>query len=151
MTDLTREGLVELAAKVEQASGPDRELDALIAATARTGTEHAWAMKYPAWLAAADGRVHLEKNGPSFEAPAYTASLDAAMKLLDGVGVMMHLSDIGADGLPLARVGNPETAEVFNGIASCIMTDTAPTAGLALALCAAALKARARAMEAGRG
>lgn len=128
MTDLTREGLVELADRVEKASGPDRELDGDIFLAIRPSSR---------------GRI--------FNAPKYTASLDAAMTLADGIGVLMALSDIGADGLPLARVARPDIdgGPIYSGIASCIMTDTAPVAGLAIAVCAAAL--RARAMEAGRG
>lgn len=115
--------LMELASRVEAGEGPDRELDAEI-------------------LAAIAGTA----NGPVSGAPAYTASLDAAMTLVNGVGVLMNLSDIGADGLPMARVGCPQfdSAPIFTGIASCIMTKTAPVAGLAMALTAAALRAHAR-------
>jgi hypothetical protein len=123
---MTAQELLSLAERVERATGADRNLDAMI---------HA--------------RDGLEGVGHWQDAPAYTASLDAAMTLLDQYGVLMHLSDIGADGLPLAKVGRPDldNAPIFAGIASCIMTDTSPVAGLALALCAAAL--RARASEAG--
>ena len=129
MTDLTREGLVELAERCEQASGPNRGLDLAIAL-----------MLGERGL---NGSINISKPR--------TASLDAAMTLVDGVGVLMALSDIGADGLPLARVARPDIdgGPICSGIASCIMTDTAPVAGLAIAVCAAAL--RARAMEAGCG
>lgn len=117
--------LLDLAARCEDATGPDRELDADI-----------WCV---CGIAGGQGVI---VHGSQ---PAYTASLDAAMTLLDRHGILMHLSDIGADGLPLARVGRPEldAAPIFSGIASCIMTDTSPVAGLALALTAAALRARA--------
>lgn len=137
MTDLTREGLVELATKVEQASGPSIALEQEIAMAI-----------YGAQASDVAGITFID--GHVFRVPAYTASLDAAMTLVDGIGVLMALSDIGADGLPLARVARPDIdgGPICSGIASCIMTETAPVAGLAIAVCAAAL--RARAMEAGR-
>lgn len=141
--------LLALADRVEKLIGPDREVDAEIAACLRIGTEHKWAFNYPEWEGRADGRVYLEKGGPSFAACAYTASLDAAMTLLGKHGVLMHLSDIGADGLPLARVGRPDLDDTptLDGIASCIMTNTAPVAGLAIALTVASLRARAHGGE----
>lgn len=82
---MNKEEVREIADACEKASGPDRELDALICAAFRVGTEYSWAYtNYPAWIGGSDGRVSLEKNGPSFEAPAYTASLDAAMTLVPG-------------------------------------------------------------------
>lgn len=77
-----RDELIALAERCEAATGPDRALDATIVATVRIGTEHEWAYKHPAWISDSSGRVHLEKNGPSFSAAAYTASLDAAMTLV---------------------------------------------------------------------
>ncbi len=81
---MDKAALLALADRVEALTGPDREVDALISATARTGygIEFQWALKYPAWIGGEDGRVHLEKNGPSFAPPAYTASIDAAMTLV---------------------------------------------------------------------
>lgn len=142
--------IVRLAGRVEQATGPDRELDYEIHerlhgewlrrnAYIREPGDDGWYSATPP-----------VKGTHSIAAPqSYTASLDAAMTLVDGVGVLLGLSDIGADGLPLARVGIPHLpdAPVFTGIASCIMTKTAPVAGLALAVTAAALKARARAAQ----
>lgn len=79
----TESELIALAERVEAATGLDRALDAAVCAVLRIGTEHAWAVKnYPAWIAAPNGWVHLEKNGPSFASPAFTASLDAAMTLV---------------------------------------------------------------------
>jgi len=129
----TADALAALAGRCEAATGADRELDAAIAEMV------GWRRyKYD------DKNDHSCRDSRT-PAPAYTASLDAAMSLIDNFGVLMHLSDIGADGLPLARVGCPglDGVPIFVGIASCIMTDTAPCAGLALALCAAAIRARA--------
>ena len=120
MTDL-----MELASRVAEAKGPDWQLDREIFDALRI--------------------VPSRDHFPVYPHYAYTASLDAAMTLVNGVGVLMNLSDIGADGLPMARVGCPQFdgAPIFTGIASCIMTKTAPVAGLAMALTVAALRARA--------
>jgi hypothetical protein len=87
---------------------------------------------------------HQWKGGKSF-----TTSIDAAMALLDQYGVLMQLSDIGADGLPLARVGRPDLdgESIFTGISSGVSIQATPLSGLALALCAAALRARAAASD----
>jgi hypothetical protein len=123
--------LEELALRCEQATGPDRELDVAIARS----------LGVTVW------KRNDEDTG-NYETTywKYTASLDAAIALLDGHGVLMHLSDIGADGLPYARVGCPNLDDVpiCSGIASCTLTTTSNVAGLALALCAAALRARAQ-------
>ena len=121
--------LLKLAARCEAATGPDREIDAAIAATARHGTEHTWAYGYPAWLAASDGRVHLAKNGPSFAAPAYTASLDAAMTLRPKGWDWQYSSATG-------------TARVWLGDGR-VHNSTGNAATPELALCAAALRAKA--------
>lgn len=77
--------LEELAGRVEGLTRPSREMDALIAAACRLGAEEwAWAANYPDWEGGSDGRVYLERGGPSFAAPAYTASIDAAMTLVSG-------------------------------------------------------------------
>lgn len=117
------EALLVLVERVEALAGPCRVVDRAI------------------WFALQD-----EMTGDPLYGPQFTASIDAAMKLLNNVGILMHLSDIGADGLPLARVGCPglDDAPIFVGIASCIMTDTSPVAGLAMSLTAAALRARAQ-------
>lgn len=123
--------LLELAERCEWAEGPDRELDALIAANLRVGTEHGWAFKnYPQWIGRADGRVHLDDGGPSFSAPAYTASLDAAMTL------------VPTDHPKWAVTGrNSATCGPKHGEGGPLEWTFAATP--ALALCAAALKARA--------
>ncbi len=148
MTDDT--GLRDIVERVEAAQRPDRELDAAIYFAVECSPIPADGITLP-WLTAdvtiypgTGGYYFLHDGVPSDGtlAPAYTASLDAAMTLLNGSGVLLGLSDIGADGLPLARVGRSDTGDVFTGIASCIMTDTSPVAGLAIALVSAALKSR---------
>jgi hypothetical protein len=62
----------------------------------------------------------------------FSTSLDAAMVLVNRVGILLHLSAIGGDGLPLAEVGNPGSALEAKGFG--------PT--LPLALCAAAIRLR---------
>ena len=119
MTDL-----IELAERVERAPGPDRELDCLIA-------QHLGYQKLARGVTAAE-IAHL------YPGPFYTASLDAALKLATGT-VLLHLSDIGADGLPLCRLGDPSTGREWTGIA----------ATLPLAITAAALRARAAATTEG--
>lgn len=77
--------LRELAERVQALKGPSREVDAEIAALTRCGSDPQWSWaltNYPAWVAGKDGRVHLEKNGPSFAPPAYTASLDHCWQIL---------------------------------------------------------------------
>ena len=101
-----------LAVRCEQAAGADRELGLAISIACDMESPH---------------------NDP-------TSSLDAAMTLIDRCGVLLHLSDIGADGLPLCNIGDSVTAKEFKGIA---------TANLALAVCAAALRARAATGEQG--
>lgn len=81
--------LLELAERCEQAKASSPELDAQICAAARVvaSKDWQWAYNYPDWEGRADGRVYLEKGGPSFSAPSYTSSIDAAMTLVpDGVG-----------------------------------------------------------------
>jgi hypothetical protein len=78
---MTREEMPALARRVEQANGPDPELDALIVARLRVGTEHLWASNYPVWEGRSDERVYLEAGMPSFPSPAYTALIDVALAL----------------------------------------------------------------------
>jgi hypothetical protein len=103
----------ELAERCEQATGPDRELDAAILAAVN------------------DGHGHV-----TFETPRYTASLDAAMTLVPE-GAQVLLSSINpekeaVDGRWHSIAGDPEATE-----------DTSSGVTPALALCAAALRARA--------
>lgn len=139
MTDL-----MELASRVEAGEGPDRGLDADIQDAVRLGGYKADRDGCSGRLCGTMTRMASDGDGVEWKPlPAFTGSTDAAMSLVNGVGVLTGLSDIGADGLPMARVGCPQFdgAPIFVGIASCIMTKTAPVAGLAIALTAAALRA----------
>lgn len=139
MTD--KNELLALADRAEAATGPDRELDALIASIARIGTEHEWAYKYPTWVASKDGRVHLEKNGPSFAAAPYTRSLDAAMTLVpEGWGWLVSQPNAKAIASGLLKERTPVMGEVQYGIDH---RYTVAAATPSLSLCAAALRARA--------
>lgn len=80
--------LIELAERVEKAVGPDRGLDAEIAATVRyfpRGVGFIWqdslAPNQPE-IGRVECCTKLGTGGPHYAAPAYTASLDAAMMLV---------------------------------------------------------------------
>ena len=107
----------ELIAALEAATEPSRELDGKIA-----------------MLGYAPFVVHRMREDIISNAPRYTSSIDAALTLLNKVGILLSLSDIGADGLPLAIVADPtrEGESTFEGIGC----------NLAISLCIAALKAR---------
>ncbi len=133
------QSLLDLAARVEDAEGVDRLLDALIAAIARVGAEDwPWAAGYPAWEASPDGRVHLEKNGPSFEAPAYTASIDSAMMLVPSPRIEGEYVSIGVWTGPGVHAPHVRARAWVSG------SERVLAATPALALCAAALRARAQ-------
>ena len=132
MTDPTT--LLALAERCEQAAGPDRELDAEIAwmLTAqdrkrlgppdlRREIWHA-GLPTPAWV--------LFENVSSFH-PAYTASLDAAVTLVP-------------EGWTWGRF-HSGTVEcmTLNGPDNSILVERGEGISTALALCAAALRARA--------
>jgi hypothetical protein len=133
MTD--RSKLLALADAVEKLTGPDRGMDTEIAACLRIGTEHPWALKYPEWIATANGRVHLEKNGPSFASPLYTASLDAAMTLVPEGRFVGAINQCDGYGEWYARI------EAHDAV---FQDAVAPIA--ALALTAACLRAQAEAL-----
>lgn len=90
MTD--KSTLIALADKLEKATAPSRELDALIACACNIR---------PDWLRGdtrklvATGRGHVSagKHGPGFDAPAYTASIDAALTLRPDGWLLTGLSD----------------------------------------------------------
>lgn len=125
--DLPKDALLALADRCEKATGPKRILDALIE----------WPEVFEPARISPDvaGQISVYWNDDRFcrsgRVPLYTRSLDAAMTLKDGVGVLIALSEIKGDGMPHCVIGNPETARLFSGVA----------ATPALALCAAALRA----------
>jgi len=148
MTEEERAKLLALADRVEALAGPDREVDAEIACAIKFRNHR------PAQPDDFDGKYgyspgDIKVDTGFLTAESYTRSLDAAMTLLDRHGVLLHLSDIGADGLPYARVGRPDLDEapIFSGISSGIAVKATPTSGLAIALTAASLRARARAAQ----
>lgn len=144
------DALHTLIARVEAATGPDRRLDAEIAASVRSGLPAGcdWAFKFPKWEGAPNNtgtvRIIGNQNGNcdyisgNFQSPIYTGSLDAATNLIPP-GFEWAL-EIQAGHLPgddleqmiaIAKLGDP----IFNWEA------TAATP--ALAIVAAALKATA--------
>lgn len=64
------------------------------------------------------------------EVPAYTQSIDAAMTLVDQVGILLLFNDIGADGLPMAVVGRPDISKEFTAVAGCSRATTIAIAAL---------------------
>lgn len=110
--DPQHQSTASLVERIEAARGADRDLDFAIAAAV-------------GWPDSPHSHQHARR---------YTESLDAALALLSGRGVLLHLGDITADGLPFAHVGNPAPGGgEGKGIA----------ATLPLALCAAVLRMEA--------
>lgn len=151
MTPSIGERLISLAERVEKASGPDRELDALIRC-AVFAPATAYVRQSPI-----NGQWCIYEVGPSgkersWEARgltleqrlgSFSSSLDAAMSLLTGCCTLVHLSEFGDDGIALARVGRPdlECAPIFSGVAAGVTTETPVVVQLSLALLAASLRA----------
>lgn len=127
--------LLELAERCEAATGPDREIDAQIIVT----LEHP-EYRYPdevlnrkpsSWDEAA-GRFRHDGFGGSIPWPAYTASIDAALTLVpSGHLWQVNQWETGADAhmAPTRPIYSPQPK--------------AKAATPALAICAAALRARA--------
>jgi hypothetical protein len=151
MTDETKQQLLALADRVEAATGADREIDGaidrLVNKRPKDGdydqSERAlWQVRdgYSGLLVRGDGFAR-----GSFCAPAYTASIDAAMSLVpDGTGfdvnrywlasrtVPAWMCEISTGGIP----SNPRKVHAAHDAHSA-----------ALAICAAALRARALTIE----
>lgn len=129
-----KEEFLALAARVEGMSNSDREVDAEVAAALRTGTEHRWAYNFPEWEGRSEGRVYLETGGPSFPAPAFTASIDAAITLVPKgwhVGMLTECDEDDSPSCCLTQNAEPCQDAVGRG------------ADMAMSLVAAALRARA--------
>lgn len=136
--------LLELAAKCEGAAGADREVDAILATIRepsflihpKSGTSE----QYAGWIISGDGF-----EGPSME---YTASLDAAMRLIREDHTVYLTRPSQTQVYPSQNnsyacvapkgLGGPQFAKKRAHLSSYAKTP-------ALALCAAALKARAAA------
>jgi hypothetical protein len=109
--------IAELIGKLERATGPDRELDALIAVTVAGFFEIA-----PRWEGEPIGYGYFDADGARIESghggdelvPDYTASLDAALalaeKLLPGWKLMMHLGGLWGEPIPGATFSEPDFA-----------------------------------------
>lgn len=136
-----RDVLNALAERCEAAAGPDRELDRDILKALYPDAYIGDYAGYEDIVFHARPLVH-DKD----VLPYFTDSFDAAILLLGQFGVLLFLSDIGADGLPMARVGRPDLDDVpiFTGISTGGTANATITSSLALALCAAALRAQAR-------
>lgn len=116
--------LLSLAARLEAAEGPDRELDAAISMAIGSVSRGALPCK-GGWVV----------DGKPIAAPKFTASLDAAMTLLPE-GSLWAFGSM-EDG-PFARVLWPNADGTYTGNYLEVSAATP-----ALALCAASLKARA--------
>jgi len=120
--------LLALAERCEAATGPDRKLDALMAPL--QGLEVV-DEGHPI------GRMCYDDMGAAHLLPRYTASLDAAMSLI-GEDAFWRLGNDG-DGPDVAAF----KATVTSGDGPTLAFHDAVTATPPLALCAAALRARA--------
>lgn len=143
---MTSQHLLSLADRVEGLSGPDREVDALIAAAARTGLPAgcAWAFKFPNWECAPDksGAVRIIGNvngngdyiAGHFVSPVFTASIDAAMSLVpEGMRDEIEITTLYL----VARV----TINMNHGPDGSPFYGSNDSNSIPLALCAASLRA----------
>jgi hypothetical protein len=142
-------GLEEFALRCEQATGADRELDCAIA----VGLGLAEVIELrgaPAWATRnSDGGLNIPGNAPDMLVKDYTASLDAAMTLVpeggDGWGwAIRYYSE-------LSRKAHGEVWERDNADPTEGDYHRSAAAAPALALCAAALRARAHLNHSGTG
>lgn len=82
---LSTPAMLELIERLEKATGPDRELDAEIAATIKVYTgQHEWVKNWPGKWKAIQGLVYLlGEHVPhgNFEPLPFTSSIDAALTL----------------------------------------------------------------------
>lgn len=128
-----RATLLALADRCEQATGPDRELDGAIATSLGWTDVHGSVLRADFQGGRPPGVIDWWDHVPRF-----TASLDAARTISEWV--LLHASDIGADGLALVELGNPTTTPT--GLVRGVGYGGGQHA-LVLALCAAALRALA--------
>jgi hypothetical protein len=148
----TPDHLLSLASRVEEAEGADRFLDAQIAAVLRLEKVPHWARLWTGeWRPTEQGSVVLMEDsglpGPHFMAREYTASLDAALTLLDPDAFWR----VGHDG----EGADPSLFKAIVSVAKegsiAITFRSAIAATPALALTAACLKARAHAQDHSHG
>lgn len=130
------ERIAELADRVEALSGPDRKVDCLIADAVDAWPE-GWIKHLPGMEGATWAYHNPAHNGEWMEAPAYTASLDAAMTLVPE-GSWDHMEVFKPDhqtlGWTVHLLANGNFRDRPNHVGF--------AATHVLALCAAALRAR---------
>jgi hypothetical protein len=128
--------LADLAVRCEQATGPDLALDLVIAANCHPDGKTMVGWDYEEWTR------HIAKHPFDTWVPRYTASLDAAMTLVPEGCIWEVGHKVNYPAPPtepnrahyaFVNVGKPGAIKSFNGKAF---------ATPALALCAAALRAR---------
>lgn len=144
MTD--RDELLALAARCEAATGPDRELDADIACHAPICQADYVLSAHPS---AKPGRVtrYFDDGGHgTFVCQNYTASLDAAMTLVREGWLLDQLLERNT----VDSANWRWKAGLWRADSDVIVAGKSP-ATPALALCAAALRAKAAQMERGEG
>jgi hypothetical protein len=132
MTDILR-----LAERCEQATGPDRELDQAIELTLPGVLPHPDMGRFKAddWAYVISGTGHPDyEPGQGYASPRYTASLDAAMTLVPDGCREWHCGRNIKTGKGQAYLLDPATMRT-----PIYVHGETP----ALALCAAALRARA--------
>jgi hypothetical protein len=135
-----------LAERVQGLDGPDREVDAWVAARCRVALPAGcdWAFRFPNWEGEKGGHVRLIGNvngngdyiAGRFKAPAFTASLDAAMTLAPNLGKWSITAN-----------GDADTWEAFAWVVATGRASWIKAATPALALTAAALLARASMLQ----
>lgn len=125
-----RKTLLALAERCENAEGPDRRLDADIARAARWEHRALVAWWYPPGSKTAQALPH------------FTASFDAARTICRWI--LISASDIGADGMARVVLGNPTPPSPME---ACGISYGGGKHALALAYCAAALRACAEELE----
>lgn len=145
MTEVMAAEIEKLIERLEKATGPDRELDAEIAATLRIYRgQHKWAAEWSGEWRAAKGLVHLMGEFGSrgnFRPPAFTESIDAAASLgPDESGFSIDTLGKGngwglGDTKPRAVRNQSEDQWTYHG------WEGASGATPAIALCIASLKA----------
>lgn len=144
--------MVDLIPRIEAANGPDRRLDAEIAALVRAHPHNApnWVINWKGLWAPAprinSGAVAVWNDGGElavwWNAPRYTESVDAALTLVPTKGRDWRWL---LDRRPYADDGRPDgyRAEVYYSPQVEPRDTESWCATAALAMCAAALKARA--------
>jgi hypothetical protein len=135
MTDTTKDTLLELAERVEGASGPDRDLDREVAFAIDLPDRDEFGC-YQSWAGLCANGVRWGDQA-RLKAPAYTASIDAAMTLVpEGC-----FPDIDCDPRNPTVEIQYLTDKTDNGLGALVVTSAATPA---LALVAASLRALAQ-------